>query len=148
MRLGLLGITLLNPGTPVRSADVGLPGLIIEIAVDSLEDVATAHYAPARGIIYYSPARYRELGPELSAFFRAHEFGHLYYHHTRAGQDAKALRQLELAADCYAARMLAPTRPVAIASAITYFTRQGATALDAGHPAGIRRAARVRECAT
>jgi hypothetical protein len=147
-RIGLLSVALLGRGVPAPAPEVGLPGLVVEIAVDSLKDVALALYTPARGTILYNPSLHRQLGPALSAFFRAHEFGHLYHHHTRHGAPgASELRAFELQADCYAARRLAATRPEAITAAIAFFTGPGRAALDHEHPAGAARAAAIRKCA-
>lgn len=148
MRIGLLSVTLVTPGAPLHTPDVGLPNLIIEIAIDSLNDVAQAHYTPWRGVILYNPLLQHRLGPELTAFFRAHEFGHLYHHHTRtATSGTGVLRDYEFTADCYAARQLHARQPRAVEAAIAFFERQGEATLDAAHPAGRDRARQLRKCA-
>jgi hypothetical protein len=154
--MGLLSLTLLLHGMPPMAPEVGLPNLVVEVASDSLRDVAIAVYTPYRGLIYYNPARERRLGPDLAAFFRAHEFGHLYYHHTRAGAMAGAatdevsalLQARELQADCYAAVRLARSHPAAVDAAYRFFRLMGPVRLDSEHPDGTERAENIRTCST
>jgi hypothetical protein len=152
----LVGLTILTHDVAAPQPEFGLPNLVLELADDSLMDVAVAVYTPYRGIIYYNPDRARQLGPDLSAFFRAHEFGHLYYHHTRAsamaGQTGVALESLartrELEADCYAARTLRHSQRHAVESAIRFFRLMGPVRLDAEHPDGATRAGQILSCST
>jgi hypothetical protein len=154
--MGLLSLTVLRHGIPPEAPEVGLPNLVLEVATDSLRDVAVAVYTPYRGFIYYNPARERELGPDLTAFFRAHELGHLYYHHTRAGAMAGAssrevsvlLQARELEADCYATVQLARSRRAAVDAAYRFFRRTGPVRLDSEHPDGTARAGHIRDCST
>lgn len=156
LRTGLVGLTILTDGVPTPQPEFGLPNLVLVLADDSLRDVAVAIYTPYRGIIYYNPDRARQLGPELTAFFRAHEFGHLYYHHTRAsamaGRTAVAIESRaqtrELEADCYAARTLGSAQPAAIEAAIRFFRLMGPVRLDAEHPDGATRARHILNCRT
>jgi len=131
----------------------GLPSLIIEVESDSLKDVAVAVYTPYRGIIYYNPSLLSRVGPALSSFFRAHEYGHLFYHHTRghalAGvqqADDRTLQARELEADCYAARRLNETQPAAVSAAVEFFSRMGSFRYDTQHPTGAQRAAMILAC--
>ena len=55
-----------------------------ETALDTLHDVAVAVYDPKGSIIYYNPDYLQRLGPQLSAFFMAHEYGHITLRHTRS----------------------------------------------------------------
>jgi hypothetical protein len=154
LRMGLVSLALLSHGIPPEAPEVGLPNLVLELASDSLRDVAVAVYAPYRGLIYYNPSRERELGPDLAAFFRAHEFGHLYYHHTRAGAMAGAsssevsalLQARELEADCYATVTLARSRRAAVDAAYRFFLLMGPVRLDSEHPDGTARAENIRNC--
>lgn len=155
LRLGLVGLTILNHGVTPPQPEFGLPNLVLEVADESLGDVAVAVYTPYRGVIYYNPVLARQLGPDLSAFFRAHEFGHLYYHHTRAAAltgasgvaIASRLQTRELEADCYAARTLR-SRPDAVNAAIRFFRLMGPVRLDLDHPDGDTRARHIRTCST
>ncbi len=155
MLIGMVaGLVVLDSGPRVKVANTGLPGMVLEVACDSLQDVAVAVYTPWRGIIYYNPALQRRLGPDLTAFFRAHEFGHLYFHHTRAnalgGSNSSSLDRLlqtrELEADCYAARRLAASHRSAVVAAIRFFGRMGRFRFDAQHPSGSERAAEILTC--
>jgi len=154
--IGLIGLTILTHGEANPQPEFGLPGLVLELADNSLGDVAVAVYAPSRGIIYYNPDRERQLGPDLSIFFRAHEFGHLYYHHTRAsavaggtGVGIESLAQTrELEADCYAARTLHPSHRSAVEAAIRFSRLMGPVRLDAKHPDGATRAGHILICST
>jgi hypothetical protein len=130
------------PSPPVR-----------EIMLDTLRDVAVAVYDPKGSVIYYNPDYLQRLGPQLSAFFMTHEYGHLALHHTRghalAGQRQSfnaRLQQQELAADCYAAAKLAGKNPSAVEAAVHFFTRMGPFRYDAAHPSGSQRAAKILSC--
>ena len=154
--LALIGLTLFTHNDTKVQERYGLPGLVMVLADESLPDVAVAVYSPYRGIIYYNPVRARRLGPELTAFFRAHEFGHLYYHHTRSSAMAATtrggmpalVRASELQADCYAARTLAASRPGAVDAAVRFFLAMGPMRLDEEHPDGTARANRIQHCST
>ena len=148
-----IGASLPGSGILAQEDGTGLPSLVIEVAVDSLRDVALAVYAPARGVIYYSPSLQRQLGPELTAFFRAHEFGHLYHHHTSANALVGApaspdslLQERELEADCYAAHELIGSNRPAVNAALRFFSRLGSVRFDAEHPTGAQRAAHILSC--
>lgn len=150
-----LTIGSLLPANALRAQhpETGLPTLVLEVASDSLKDVAVAVYTPSRGVIYYNPALERRLGADLAAFFRAHEFGHLYYHHTRANALASAgahsdllLQARELEADCYATRRLSAINPRAVRAAVRFFTRMGKFRYDLEHPTGAERAAKILSC--
>jgi hypothetical protein len=152
----LFVLTVLAPFGPVavtaQQAATGFPSLVLEIPVDSLRDVAVAVYSPNRGIIYYNPTLMAALGPDLAAFFRQHELGHLYFHHVRgnallAGESVadSVMQAGELQADCYAARTLSPTNTAAARSAALLFSRLGGSHTP-DHPAGAERAAMILSC--
>ncbi|HET7599138.1 MAG TPA: hypothetical protein VFK09_02540 [Gemmatimonadales bacterium] len=123
-----------------------------QVSSDTLRDVAVATFERGRPIIYYNPQLMARLGPELSAFFLAHEYGHLYYGHTGAaladaGSDLGTVRQRqELAADCYATASLAEREPEAVRAALEFFNRMGPFRFDNLHPSGAQRAAKILAC--
>jgi hypothetical protein len=159
MRSGMmLWVSLVGVGMVVKQAELESQGSpqsppAREIALDTLRDVAVAVYNPTGSIIYYNPAYLQRMGPQLTAFFLAHEYGHLALRHTRAhalAGNRKAfnakLQGQELAADCYAAARLARDNPSAIEATIKFFTRMGPFSYDAAHPSGSQRAAKILSC--
>ena len=55
---------------------------VIEIADNNLNDIAIATMdVNGNPVIYYNPIRANQLGNLVSAFFRAHEYGHHYLGH-------------------------------------------------------------------
>jgi hypothetical protein len=159
MRSGMmLWVSLVGVGMVVKQAELESQGSpqsppAREIALDTLRDVAVAVYNPTGSIIYYNPAYLQRMGPQLTAFFLAHEYGHLALRHTRAhalAGNRKAfnakLQEQELAADCYAAARLARDNPSAIEATINFFTRMGPFSYDAAHPSGSQRAAKILSC--
>lgn len=125
---------------------------VAQVASDTLRDVARARFEGGRPVIYYNPVLLQQFGPELAGFFLAHEYGHVRFGHTGAalvagGGDLTALRQRqELEADCYAARALSEAEPESVAAAVRFFTRMGPFRLDAYHPSGSQRAAKILAC--
>ena len=123
-----------------------------QIATDTLRDVALARFENGRPVIYYNPTLLQQLGPSLTTFFFAHEYGHIRYGHTGAALlaaegDLTAVRQRqELEADCYAARSLAESAPESVRAAVLFFTREGPFRFDAWHPSGSQRAAKILAC--
>jgi hypothetical protein len=123
-----------------------------EVATDTLRDVALVAYELGRPVIYYNPILMQRIGPQLSDFFMAHEYGHVAYGHSGAaltlgGDDAGALRQRqELEADCYATETLTDRNPDAVAAALQFFTRLGPFRFDNLHPTGAQRAAKILAC--
>ena len=123
-----------------------------QVPADTLRDVALAAFEHGRPVIYYNPRLLQQLGPELTAYFFAHEYGHVRYGHTGAALaagdgDASALRQhQELDADCYAARTLGESDPESVQAAVRFFTRMGPFRYDAWHPSGSQRAAKILAC--
>jgi hypothetical protein len=123
-----------------------------EIATDTLRDVALVAYDLGRPVIYYNPVLMQRIGPQLTAFFMAHEYGHVAYGHSGAaltlgGDDAGVRRQRqELEADCYATETLAERNPESVAAALQFFTRLGPFRFDNLHPTGAQRAAKILAC--
>jgi hypothetical protein len=150
LRVAFTGLAaLLTAGAEER---VARPAVTV-IADTHLRDVAVAVYDSVRPVIYYNPGVITRLGPELGAFFMAHEYGHIAYRHTRsaalradAGARDSLLQEKELEADCYAARMLAERDRPAAEAAIRFFSRMGPRSFDSEHPTGSRRAARILAC--
>ena len=56
------------------------------------------------------------------------------------------MRQFELEADCYAARMLATAKPDAATVAIEFFVKMGEFRYDEEHPTGTERAEQIASC--
>jgi IrrE N-terminal-like domain len=121
-----------------------------EVADSSLQDVAVAVADPRDPVIYYNPRLMTRFGPNLSAFVMAHEYGHIEYGHRRVSarvtERAALMRQFELEADCYAARMLARVKPEAADVAIEFFLKMGDFRYDDDHPTGNERANMIRTC--
>jgi hypothetical protein len=147
-----VGVAVVTRQTDLESQG-SLQPPVREIALDTLHDVAVAVYDPKGSIIYYNPDYLQRLGPQLSAFFMAHEYGHISLRHTRAHALAgkrksfnARLQEQELAADCYAAAKLAGDNPSAVGAAIHFFARMGPFRYDAVHPSGSQRAAKIQSC--
>jgi hypothetical protein len=153
-RLGIVIVVtaLLLPAWAHRAGAVQRLIDVRQIATDTLHDVALATFENGRPVIYYNPVLLQRFGPRLTAFFFAHEYGHVRYGHTgaalAAGEgDLTALRQRqELEADCYAARTLSESEPETIGAALRFFTRMGPFRFDAWHPSGSQRAAKILAC--
>jgi Zn-dependent protease with chaperone function len=121
-------------------------------ANDTLPDVAVTLYERGRPVIYYNPTLMQRLGPQLAAFFMAHEYGHVAYGHgggalTQPRDDISNLRQRqELEADCYATQLLAQNNSAAVEAALKFFARMGPFRFDNLHPSGSQRAAKILSC--
>ncbi len=129
-----------------------LPG-VQELASDTIGDIAVAAVDMPQPVIYYNPRMVRRYGPLLTRFFIAHEYGHIYYRHTRAGfadlpesSRDSILRAQELEADCYAAGQSGSQARPATEAALRFFSRLGPFRFDAEHPTGAQRAARLLMC--
>lgn len=151
--VSLVGVAVVTRQTALESQGSPQGPPVREIALDTLHDVAVAVYDPKGSIIYFNPDYLQRLGPQLSAFFMAHEYGHITLRHTRAhalAGDRKSfnakLQEQELAADCYAAAKLTGDNPSAVGAAIHFFTRMGPFRYDAAHPSGSQRAAKILSC--
>lgn len=122
-----------------------------EIPSDTIRDVALVTFVQGRPTIYYNPVLLDRLGPELTAFFIAHEYGHIHYGHTGGALvhdgELDAVRQrLELQADCYATTYLAEHDRASVDAALGFFLRMGPSRFDAYHPTGSQRAAQILAC--
>lgn len=123
-----------------------------QVATDTLRDVAVATYERGRPVIYYNPTLLQRVGPELAAFFLAHEYGHVAYGHAGGAlseprDNWSALRQKqELEADCYATQILADDNRPAVEAALQFFGRMGPFRFDNLHPSGGQRAAKILAC--
>lgn len=139
---------------PVESNREPGEGVIREIPLDTLSDVAVATYSDEDGsAIYYNPRTLEQLGPFVSAFIMAHERGHIHFKHTRsnallAGRSAldSVLQGRELAADCFAAEQMGRDNRAAVVEAVRFFGRLGSVRFDAAHPSGSQRAATILSC--
>lgn len=144
----LVGI-LLVPRTG-HGQDLGQTIRVREVPDSSLRDVAVAVSDPLDPVIYYNPRLMDRFGPNLSAFVLAHEYGHIRYGHRRVParvNDRNALmREYELEADCYAARLLARVKPAAGDAAVEFFRKMGDFRYDDEHPTGTERAGRIERC--
>lgn len=120
---------------------------------DTLHDVALTRLENGHPVIYVNPVLMQRFGALLSAFFLAHEHGHVAAGHVggafRDPLDDRPERRirLELEADCYAAQALGRGRPEVVDAAVRFFTRQGPFRYDRQHPTGSQRAARILACA-
>jgi len=145
---------LLSTGSMASSvATPSAAPAIREVADLSLRDVAVAVYDSAHPVIYYNPALMQRFGPDMKAFFLAHERAHIELRHTRAsalraeaGLRDSLLQAKELEADCLAARRLGSERSGASMAAVHFFARLGGMHFDNEHPPGSARAARILAC--
>lgn len=110
---------------------------------------AQASYDAYGPVIYYNPVALQQMGPHLAAFLVAHEYAHHALGHLRyLGSPPHIVKQLELEADCQAARTLAMQGNwMALQAIFQHFSSQGGSAADALHPTGIERATMVARCA-
>jgi hypothetical protein len=151
LRIIVVSTLLLLPASPKGVLALQQLMDVQEIATDTLRDVALVAYQNGRPVIYYNPTLLQRVGPQLSAFFIAHEYGHIHGGHTGGALlhdgELSALRQKqELDADCYAAAVLAEQDRDAVDAALRFFTRLGPLRYDNFHPTGSQRAARILSC--
>ncbi len=152
--LSLLSAFTTLCAAPVASAQELhlLPG-VREIAADTLTDAAITSLDSAGPVIFYNPQLLQRYGPVLGRFLIAHEYGHIYHHHTRAAVLAEEgatrgglIRRQELEADCYATARLAGSDRAAVEAALRFFTRLGPFSFDGVHPTGAQRVGKILEC--
>ena len=124
-----------------------------EVPDSNLRDVAVAVADPDHPVIYYNPRLMERFGPSLSAFVLAHEYGHIHFGHRRipGGHQVSfdrdsVLRNFELQADCYAARVLIRVKPADLRVAIEFFRKMGDFRYDTEHPTGFERATQIEIC--
>ncbi|HUF34778.1 MAG TPA: hypothetical protein VMN37_02455 [Gemmatimonadales bacterium] len=126
------------------------------IPMDELADAAIAVFDSLTPRIYLNTRLLAQIGPDLAEFLRAHEEGHLAYHHVperRFGMSAvetpvPVLHSYEFAADCYAAQALRRDRPASVRAALRFFQKRRALVTDAAHPSMGARADRLIDCLT
>jgi len=133
----LVGLTMIS--TIGHSQTVRPSFHVREVADSGLRDVAVAVSDPFDPVIYYNPRLMQRFGPNLSAFVLAHEYGHIRYGHRRVSSRVhfdrdSVMREYELEADCYAARLLAQVKPIAAKVAIEFFQKMGSFRYDGEHP--------------
>jgi len=151
LRIIVASTLLLLPASPKGVQALQRLMDVQQIPTDTLRDVALVAYERGRPVIYYNPILLQSVGPQLSAFFIAHEYGHIHGGHTGGALlhdgELSALRQRqELDADCYAAAVLAEHDRDAVDAALRFFTRLGPLRHDNYHPTGSQRAARILSC--
>jgi hypothetical protein len=137
--------------SPIQAATYSLP--VREIPVDTLNDLAMASYDSQGKVIYYNPDIARRAGPEVTAFIRAHEYGHLNlghlersmfvsdpYHHVMLQQEA------EIEADKYATQYWMARAPGVVAAVIREFQYSAMANLgDGTHLPTPERAALIKQ---
>jgi hypothetical protein len=124
---------------------------IREIAVPTLPDIAMASYDQFGPVIYYNPIITQQVGPYVTEFFRAHEYGHhVLGHIQREFFDANPYNRAwvrqsyEREADCYAAKNASI---FALRATIQFFALVlGPNRPDWYHPTGYERIAVIRNC--
>jgi hypothetical protein len=97
-----------------------------------------------------------QIGPDLAAFLRAHEEGHLAYRHVperrfglaRLETPVPVLHAYEFAADCYAGQALRRDQPASVRAAIRFFQKRRDLVTDSAHPSMGARADRLIDCLT
>lgn len=156
-RLVTAALAVLIPPGPVLGQIAGarvIPEEVRLIPNDTLHDLALTTVEGGRQIIYYNPALLAYVGPRLTRFFLAHEYGHVASGHSGGAMGlgesggASGRRAQELEADCFAATRLAVNDPDAVQAAIRFFTITGAFRFDDLHPSGTERATRIAACAS
>src|SRR5687768_11809133 len=157
------GVALVLAGDGLLTADradaARLPDLEVVrrarvIAVDELPDAAIAVFDSLSPKIYLNTRLLAQIGPDLAAFLRAHEDGHLAYHHVperrfglvRAETPTPVLHGYEFAADCYAGQVLRKKRPAAVRAAIKFFQKRRDLVTDSAHPSMGARADQLIDC--
>ena len=141
---------------PPPAADLETVRRARVIAMEDLPDAAVAVFDSLAPKIYLNTRLLAQIGPDLAAFLRAHEEGHLAYHHVperrfglvRLETPAPVLHGYEFAADCYAGQVLRDTRPASVRAAIRFFQKRRHLVTDSAHPPMGARADRLLDCLT
>ena len=136
--------------------DFEVVGRAAMIPMDELPDAAIAVFDSLSPRIYLNTRLRAQIGPDLAAFLRAHEEGHLAYHHVperrfglvRMETPVPVLHGYEFAADCYAGQTLRRDRPTAVRAAIRFFQKRRHLVTDSAHPSMGTRADRLIDCLT
>ena len=124
------------------------PYPVREIPYPGLADIAMATADYAGPVIYYNPYLVQQFGPDLTTFFRAHEYGHIHLGHVEklgslGGQLSLVVdrKRIELEADSYAAAVLAGSGDwAALEAAYRFFYSQGHGRYSPIYPTGYERA--------
>jgi hypothetical protein len=139
-----------------RMPDFDVVGRAAVIPMDELPDAAIAVFDSLAPRIYLNTRLLAQVGPDLAAFLRAHEEGHLAYHHVaerrfglnRVETPVPVLHAYEFAADCFAGQVLRRKRPAAIRAALRFFQQRRGLVTDSAHPSMGARADRLIDCLT
>jgi Zn-dependent protease with chaperone function len=131
-------------------------GKVRVLTRNHLPDAGIAVFDPREPKIYLNAGILARLGPELAAFLRSHEEGHIAYHHVserrfglvRLETPLPVLHRYEFAADCYAAQVLREERPLAVQTALRFFQGRRDLVPDAEHPSMGARADSLIDCLT
>lgn len=115
-----------------------------EIPNYSINDIAVATMDNLGPVIYYNPNVANQIGPLVSAFFRAHEYGHHYLGHVINQNNPFAQAWLTLnaenEADAYAVRYHISAGNVNVLRATYYSFIQSNLPGDATHAPSVVRA--------
>ena len=145
VRAGVVAaVTLLSASTASTPASAGSG--VPEIAAPWLDDIAMASMTPNGPVIYVNVGRCKEVGANVCAFVRYHEYGHVRLNHASAFYtsyvNGRALAEAE--ADCFAARN---ALLVQVKAAIAHFEQPPLATMDVGeHGTGKERAKRIKVC--
>jgi hypothetical protein len=126
------------------------------IPMDELPDAAIAVFDSLTPRIYLNTRLLAQIGPDLAAFLRAHEEGHLAYRHVperrfglaRVETPVPVLHAYEFEADCYAGQSLRRDRPASVRAALRFFQKRRDLITDSAHPSMGARADRLIDCLT
>lgn len=141
--VALAGVAFLCAATEASDAEAGG---IPEVAAPWLDDIAMASVTPYGPVIYVNVARCKEVGANVCAFVRHHEYGHVKLNHASAYYtsyvNGRALAEAE--ADCFAAKN---ALLVQVKAAIAHFQAPPLDTLEVGeHGTGKERAKRIKTC--
>ncbi len=130
--------------TLAAAATVGMIGTaaagVLEVPDPQLPDISMFTHIPGVGlVIFFNPELCKEAGPDLCAFYRAHERAHAAH---RDDLRQVPLRVKESEADCTAARSVSPQ---VLRAALRWFGSGGGG--DDVHGSGAVRAQRIALCA-
>jgi hypothetical protein len=136
--------------------DLAVVSRALVIPMDELPDAAVAVFDSLTPRIYLNTRLLAQIGPDLAAFLRAHEEGHLAYRHVperrfglaRLETPVPVLHAYEFAADCYAGQALRRDQPASVRAAIRFFQKRRDLVTDSAHPSMGARADRLIDCLT
>lgn len=118
------------------------PQSIRQIPVPTLNDIALATLDSYGPVIYFNPHITQQVGPLVTAFFEAHEFGHHHLGHVVAGIFNRNNPYIQMwltlnaenAADEYAVRYHAQKGNKAVLQAVCHFFTNHPNNGDKSHP--------------